>query len=190
MQTDIDYDSETYNAYATVEEVDASVVYYAAEFGSDFGWSGLVESEELTQKQDLIIVASRSLAGVAFKGTKNSNIQAAAYRMQFPRSGLYYPNGGAVPEILPGETDPRAPYEIRDYVALYCMGKMYERTTNVDSGLKSKTVDDITEVYGVAQRDFNIEKMNPMQAIPAGWLYQQEVLGFGGVGSIGGQRYL
>lgn len=190
MQLDIVWNSPTYNAYATVAEIDELIAAYSVEYGSDFGWSALLEDLDQTQKSDMIIRASWALFSTKFRGTKNAAIVPAAYKLHFPRSGLKYPGGGDVPEIMPGEVDPRAPNEIRQYVALWCLQSLYKKTTDVNGSLKSKTVEDVTETYGTAQRDFTVDALNPILAIPVEWLVSQSTLGFGGVGSIGAIRSL
>ena len=186
MNIDIVYDSPLYNAYIDVSEADALIAMFALKFGSDFGWSELLSTEENAQKQDMIIMASRSL-NMRLHGTKDVEILTT---LQFPRTGLKYPCGGDVPEIMPGELVKRAPHEVREYVALWIMQSLSNVGAYSKATLKSKTVDGVTEVYSTSQYDFTQVALEPLKNIPSNWLVNSSVDSFAGVGSIGSIRSL
>jgi hypothetical protein len=174
-----------YNAFASVVEMDEIIDFQSAKYGTDFGYGALLNAA----KESFIVSGSQSLQAFKFNGTKVVAIPAQAYRMQFPRTGLYYP--GTETEVDVGDGSPYVnPQEVKDYVGLWILLELSKKESAYTQSLKSKTVDGVTEVYGDIKRDFSSEAISPVEAIPAQWFYSAPVsIGFGGVGSFEVSRF-
>lgn len=185
MAFEISPTDPAYNAFASVVEMDAIVAFQSAKYGSDFGYSALSN----TAKESFIVSGSQSLYSYSFNGSKITDMDPAAYKMQFPRTGLYYP--GTSTEVPVGDGDPYVnPQEVKEYVGLWILLELSKLESAGVQSLKSKTVDDVTEVYGDVKRDFMTEVIVPLDVIPKSWMYSVPVSsGFGGVGSFAMSRF-
>lgn len=176
-----------YNSYATIDEMDDIIVFLSTVFGDNYGWS----DKDATAKSNLIILGSQSLYGTEFNGTLVDEVDDASYKMLFPRSGLTYPNGTEVPYVFTEELPTSGtPFEIKEYVGRWILKHLQTAISATSRQLTSKSVDGVSETYSASSRDMAADLIDPMSAIPSGWLAnKQSQFNFGGIGSVGLTRY-
>lgn len=106
-----DYTSIDYNSYVTLAEND-QIIQELSVFTPADDYNALTNE----QKEYLIKASCQDVNYFQFKGTLNKLV-ISQYSMQFPRTGLYYPNGVEIASNV-------IPYFIKQYVAQRCLERL------------------------------------------------------------------
>jgi hypothetical protein len=178
---DTDFTSPGFNAYVDIATITPAVEFLERINGS-IGW----EAMPVADKEAQIVNSSFSLANIEFSGVLNPLV-VTNNPMHFPRSGLFYKNGNAVPED-------QIPNEINNYVACYLFEWISNNRSTTGSSsigmVRKKKVDDVEIEFetGSSIAEVTVDGSDLCMAsyIPEDWVYKTEtsILGVGSVGKM------
>ena len=168
MALDTTYTSATYNAYSSLEDMNAAMTEFGLLSDNTF-WSSLTDPD----KEGLIKLATKEINNHEWTGTQNTGIVVVS--MDWPRTGI------------DNVEDTEIPSEIIERMACWISHNAKQSTLNTTGSINSKSVGEVSVSYNSSSVG-SVNQSDPCSSYASQYLERSSKTSFGGVGSISKRR--